>query len=302
MLAPMMYQVDDFSPPPPLECNMKGDTSSLAAVLAHHAVQALVDEAELTPKPALVDLRGSGAHHDLTLSLLLRSANALGHYFCEVARVAQGCGADLALRERLGSLGREAERVMMDVTEGVNTHRGAIWALGLLTAAAAQPGGSSLDAICSRAAVLAALPDAGATHQLTNGTKAARRYGTGGARSEAEAGFPHALRCGLPALRSARRSGLAETNARLHALLEIMSTLEDTCLLHRGGPKALWTARRGAARVLALGGPASKKGSDALRQLDESLLALWASPGGSADMLAATLFLDRLASMQERTL
>jgi len=281
MLAPMMYQVDDFSPPPPLECNMKGDTSSLAAVLAHHAVQALVDEAELTPKPALVDLRGSGAHHDLTLSLLLRSANALGHYFCEVARVAQGCGADLALRERLGSLGREAERVMMDVTEGVNTHRGAIWALGLLTAA---------------------LPDAGTTHQLTNGTKAARRYGTGGARSEAEAGFPHALRCGLPALRSARRSGLAETNARLHALLEIMSTLEDTCLLHRGGPKALWTARRGAARVLALGGPASKKGSDALRQLDESLLALWASPGGSADMLAATLFLDRLASMQERTL
>jgi triphosphoribosyl-dephospho-CoA synthase len=73
-----------------------------------------------------------------------------------------------------------------------------------------------------------------------------------------------------------------------------MASLDDTCLLHRGGWAALNTARTGAAAVLAMGGTATVQGWELLERLDRDLLALNASPGGSADLLAATLFLDLL--------
>ena len=128
----------------------------------------------------------------------------------------------------------------------------------------------------------------------------AERYGAGGARVEAQSGFPHLLNAGLPALRQGRMRGLGEPHARLDALLAIMTTLEDTCLLHRGGRKALTVAQTGAARVLANGGSSTVDGQEALRHLHESLMALWSSPGGSADLLAATLFVDRVAKPGER--
>jgi len=264
--------------------------------LAHLAVQALVDEAELTPKPALVDRRGNGAHYDLSLPLLIRSAYALEPYFLRMAEAAHGRSADIALRERLGLLGREAEQAMMKATGGVNAHRGAIWALGLLVAATSQDADMCADAICRRAAMLAMLPDGRAGLQRTNGALVACRYGSGGARAEAQSGFPHVLHVGLPALRNARRWGRRETHAQLDTLLAIMMTLEDTCLLHRGGREALAVAQNGAASVLESGGSSTAEGQEASLHLHESLMAHWASPGGSADLLAATLFIDRIAN------
>jgi len=268
--------------------------------LARAAVQALADEAELTPKPALVDLRGSGAHHDLSLRLLIRSARTLEPHFVLMAAAAYCHASDISLRKRLGLLGREAERAMMNTTGGVNAHRGAIWGLGLLVAATSQNADMRAESICRRAALIAALPDSGAIPQPTNGARVAERYGAGGARVEAQSGFPHLLNAGLPALRQGRMRGLGEPHARLDALLAIMTTLEDTCLLHRGGRKALTVAQTGAARVLANGGSSTVDGQEALRHLHESLMALWSSPGGSADLLAATLFVDRVAKPGER--
>ena len=95
-------------------------------------------------------------------------------------------------------------------------------------------------------------------------------------------------------LQERRRLGIPEQSARLDALLAIMSKLEDTCLLHRGGTAALEAARSGASTVLGRGGSESAEGVKALRELDSKLLELWVSPGGSADLLAATLFVDRL--------
>jgi triphosphoribosyl-dephospho-CoA synthase len=76
--------------------------------------------------------------------------------------------------------------------------------------------------------------------------------------------------------------------------MAIMASLDDTCLLHRGGVAALQVAKRGARAVLAAGGTAAPAGLERLHRLDAELIALWASPGGSADLLAVTLFLDRL--------
>ncbi|APR76639.1 Triphosphoribosyl-dephospho-CoA synthetase [Minicystis rosea] len=190
---------------------------------------------------------------------------------------------------------------MLAATGGSNAHRGAIWALGLLVAAAARRSSSTPSPppmravdIATEAAALARLPDRLAPRQQSNGEQACLRFGVTGARGEAQAGFPHAIRVGLPMLRAAREQGISETCARLDALMAIMASLDDTCLLHRGGRAALAAAQRGAFAVLAAGGTASTAGWTRLHRLHAELMALWASPGGSGDLLAVTLFLDRL--------
>jgi triphosphoribosyl-dephospho-CoA synthase len=273
-----------------------GTPQGQAARLARLAVRSLIEEVELTPKPALVDGRGPGAHTDLSLALMRRSAHCLYPHFERMALASFQRHPSLSLREELGVLGRSAERSMLLATAGVNTHRGAIWALGLLVSAAAMGPASAAAAVANQARRLACLPDRNASRLESNGSRVIRRYHVSGARGEAQAGFPHVIAIGMPVLSRSRQRGVAETNARLDALLAIMQSLDDTCLLHRGGPAALRTARDGAAAVLAVGGAATAQGRQRLRQLDRDLVALNASPGGSADLFAATLFLDLLTN------
>ena len=270
---------------------------SAAERLADLAVQALVDEADLSPKPGLVDRRGNGAHSDLHLGLMHASAQSLWPAFAAMADAAHSEGqVSQLLRETLGQLGREGEAEMLRVTGGVNTHRGAIWALGLLSASAVLERGASAERIAMTAGVLARLDDPAAPHNPdSHGARVCRRYGVLGAREQAQHGFPAVIEHGLPQLLASRRSGAGEQNARLDALLAIMSTLTDTCVLHRAGLEGLTRMQAGARAVLDAGGAASLAGRRQLRLLDRDMLALNASPGGAADLLAATLFLDRLA-------
>ncbi|MGF6853366.1 triphosphoribosyl-dephospho-CoA synthase [Paraburkholderia sp. CI3] len=281
------------------------------AQLARDAIIALIDEAELTPKPALVDQRGSGAHRDLDLAIMRRSAHALEPTFAALARTARRRGEPSALlRAELAQIGRAGEQEMMQATGGSNAHRGAIWIIGLLVAGVALETASSssmrahkpgdpnrvdTSRICTLAAQIACFPDRFAASSDSHGERARRRYQVGGARREAQDGFPHALEVGLPALHAARARGLDENAARIDALLAIMSTLDDTCLLHRAGLAGLHAGQRGARRVLDAGGSSTAAGRVALDALERELLSLNASPGGAADLLAATLFLDMLA-------
>lgn len=261
---------------------------------AQAAVQVLVAEAELTPKPALVDRRGSGAHDDLSLELLLRSAGALGETFEAVAVAARGSALDTTLRERLGAIGRDGEAAMLRATGGVNTHRGAIWCLGLLLAAHAQTGSRDPYILVQTAATIASLSDSSRASVDSHGERARARYGVGGAMGEAQAGFPHVIGRALPALRAARVRGASEAVARVDALLTIMRTLDDTCVLHRGGQAALRAMQAGAAAALDAGGIGTRAGRRAFDVLESELLAHRASPGGAADLLAATLFVDSI--------
>ncbi|QQZ41767.1 triphosphoribosyl-dephospho-CoA synthase [Pseudomonas sp. SK3(2021)] len=278
--------------------NLQSKPLSLAEHLADLAVDALIDEADLSPKPALVDRRGNGAHRDLHLGLMHASALSLWPAFKEMAEAARQFGTvGLPLREALGRVGREGEAAMLATTHGVNTHRGAIWALGLLVAAAAlEPQASTAGALCLRAARLALLDDRYAPRPLSHGAQVALRYGVRGAREEAQLGFPAVLQRGLPQLERSRAQGHGEQNARLDALLAIMTGLADTCVLYRAGEAGLQAMQQGAQAVLDAGGSASLAGRRRLHELDQGLLALNASPGGAADLLAACLLIDRIAS------
>ncbi|MET0848726.1 MAG: triphosphoribosyl-dephospho-CoA synthase [Pseudomonas sp.] len=278
--------------------NLQPKTLSLAERLADLAVDALIDEADLSPKPALVDRRGNGAHTDLHLGLMHASALSLWPAFKEMAEAAIEFGeVGVPLREAVGRIGREGEQAMLLTTVGVNTHRGAIWALGLLvTACALEPGSSAAGSIALRAARLALLEDRYAPRPLSHGAQVAQRFGVRGAREEAQLGFPSVLQRALPQLKRSRAVGHGEQNARLDALLAIMTTLADTCVLYRAGEHGLQTMQLGAQAVLDAGGSASLAGRRRLHELDEQLIALNASPGGAADLLAACLFIDRIES------
>jgi len=301
-------EADEGSPPP--------DLSALLATLAR---QALIAEAELTPKPGLVDRRGSGSHTDLSLALMKRSAFAIEPFIRRMAFQSMNERPSAHLRTALAATGRAAENAMLRATNGSNTHKGAIWTLGLLTAAAAITGRDELPlvrshntrsrkvnpvAIARTAAAIASFDDSyesapNAERQTPNalqshGQIVAEKFGVEGARGEAIKGFPHIIEVGLPVLRARRGAGAPESIARLDALLNIMAHLDDTCLLYRGGTLALQAAKQGAATVIAAGGANSESGRKHLYALDTRLLDLGVSPGGSADLLAGTLFLDAI--------
>ena len=262
--------------------------------LGRLAAQALRDEAVLTPKPGLVDLRGGGAHDDMDVTMLLASADALERPIarCGQAALALPLGRDL--RVVIGAIGRDGEQRMLDATGAVNTHRGSLWTLGLLAAGLAATG--SVDDATSFAARLAGISDPVRPAVPSHGALACRRYGASGAVGEACMGFPHTMRVAWPALRAARAAGHGVHTARTDALVASMARLDDTCLLHRAGPAGLRIVRDGAAAILRAGGSSTPLGKRLLEQLDRVCRRDRLSPGGSGDVLAATLFMDSVGA------
>src|SRR5580658_1993854 len=214
------------------------NTLARSAWLSELATQSLIAEAELTPKPGLVDGRGSGSHSDLSLDLMRRSADAIAPYFTRMSLTSAESQMDTSLRAVVASIGREAEAAMLRATSGSNAHKGAIWVLGLLVCAASLSEGSRPEFVAKAAGYLARLPDRARPQAVSHGDVVLERYEATGARGEAYGNFPHVVKIGLPALKAARKNGRTERDSRLAALLAIMSHLDDTCVLYRGGAEA----------------------------------------------------------------
>ncbi len=255
-----------------------------ADTLAYTAHFALERELLTTPKPGLVDRDNNGAHADMDVPLFLKSAAALVPYFKTAARL----GLDDAGMEPLKNEGLAAERAMFAATNGVNTHKGMIYSMGLLLYGMGKAlcfGGNAVDHA-------AALAKTDAEERLlnalaktcTNGAKVYRDHGARGAIGEAADGFFHARYC---ADRLKAHEGSENPGAL--ALVDVMVVLEDVNLLHRGGEDGLRFARENALRIAML--PENER-INALRALDREMIERNLSPGGAADMLALGFLLD----------
>ncbi len=272
--------------------------ADLAARYARHvgqsAQRALLYEAAATPKPGLVDRANNGAHRDMDFFTFLDSAVALAPYFEACAREGQRRSgqrpsAVFAALQRHGAL---AEREMARATRGVNTHKGAIFSLGICCGAlgmlqggqgeaAKGPRAADVLALCGEMtseAVAMKLSGVTAENARTFGERLYAAHGLAGARGEAAAGYPSVLQAGLPAYRRARREGRNENDAGVAALLALMAKAEDSNVIRRGG---LDRARRLMREA------ADARVEDAA-QLDRQLTAENISPGGCADLLALT--------------
>ncbi|GJD55646.1 triphosphoribosyl-dephospho-CoA synthase MdcB [Methylobacterium dankookense] len=268
--------------------------ASAASRIDALAAAALADELACYPKPGLVSPVDSGSHADMDAATFRASIAALAGYFGAMAEA----GAEGAAFPALNALGRAAEARMLAATGGVNTHRGAVFSLGLAAAAA---GGSAPErgaaAICRTVAdrwgadILAA---GRLAEQRTHGAAVRARYGAPGAREEAAAGFPTVIGHALPAFRMARRAGASRNDALVQALFAILSVLEDNNLLYRGGPAALGRAQRRALNFLASGGILARGGRALAVAIHRAFVAERMSPGGAADLLALTAFLARV--------
>jgi triphosphoribosyl-dephospho-CoA synthase len=261
------------------------------------AVAALHDELALAPKPGLVSFADRGSHDDMDARTFMRSLFALRHSFTRLA-VLGAMQVDFAA---LAAEGIAAEARMLRATGGVNTHRGAIFSLGLLCAAAgalrarAQPLRPTAlrQALVERwGAALEARSRSAATE--SHGALARRRFGLRGAGEEAAAGFPVLFETTWPALRQALRQDLSPAAARLQALMQTIAVLDDTNLVHRGGMAGLRHAQDSAQRWLQAGGACHPDGAARAHALHDDFVARRLSPGGSADLLAASCWLQRL--------
>lgn len=238
------------------------------------AQRAMLYELAATPKPGLVDRRNNGAHTDMDFYTFIDSACITAPYFAQCAREGLCGPADYAeLFARLKMHGLKAESDMLGATGGVNTHKGEIFSLGLISAAWARliHRGVPVTAgsICKTAADIfaSAVPDA---------------HGLSGARLSAHGGFALALNTALPILRREAQNGM--DTAACAALTALMAQNEDTNIVRRAGEDGL-------EYVKQLCTYADTADADTLMRMDDELIRRNISPGGSADLLAAALML-----------
>jgi triphosphoribosyl-dephospho-CoA synthase len=273
-------------------------TDQFANAVARAAIGALYEEVMLAPKPGLVTRSGNGSHRDMNAALFVRSLFSLRHYFARIARA----GEQGAPFDGLQRLGIEAESAMLRATHGVNTHRGAIFTLGLLAAAAgarhAQGARLDADALCATVsqrygtAILASRADARPSH----GTRASTLHGVAGAREVAAQGFRVLRDIALPALDDALARGLPRALAAVQTLFCVMAVLDDTNLFHRGGRAGVEFVKRESRMFLEAGGVLATDWRRRATVLDAAFVQRNLSPGGAADMLASALFLHTLRS------
>lgn len=277
-------------------------TQAAAARIGRLAIRSLYREAALAPKPGLVTPGSQGSHSDMDFSTFVRSLQSLRSYFPAIV----DCGRRRPGFAPLQRLGIDAEAGMLQATGGVNTHRGAIFNLGLLCAAAGRlladgerPDAASTCAtvrLCWGAEIIDGLNARPTAAPLSHGLSVARRYGAGGARQEAASGFPAALEVGLPAYRGVLAATGDGERAAIQALFALIAELDDTNLLWRGGPAGLAHGRRAAAAFLGAGGVLAAGWREHAEAIDRDFIARRLSPGGSADLLGVTLFLAELDS------
>ena len=313
----------------------------VSTYVAECALEALLLEVAATPKPGLVDRRNNGAHRDMNFYTFIRSALSLRPYFVLMAQAGEESAklSPQELIEQVRSLGLKAEKAMFAATNNINTHKGALFALGLLCASAgracctqkANKSGwqpvelgqfvaqmsqglcsrelACLNALAAQAtnatqATGAVLPTeckaefepnikAQPTPTLTHGQRMYLQYGACGARGQAESGFAQVIDKYLPYLRCLKKQQLDQDEMLVRTLLMIGADLDDTNILNRvGASKAAWAKEACAALH-------EHYTYEAACRLDDLFIKERISPGGSADLLSVTIFLDKLAASEK---
>ncbi|MBI3729078.1 MAG: triphosphoribosyl-dephospho-CoA synthase MdcB [Burkholderiales bacterium] len=270
----------------------------IAQQIAMLAVRSLYAELVLYPKPGLVSLRDNGSHVDMDADCFMRSLFSLRHYFRDIA-LAGAAGAEFNVLKRLGMA---AEQRMLIATRGINTHRGAIFALGMLSAAAGYclSHGEILSTSTLRQALILQWGQALADHSvpddaqdLSHGLQAAKQYAASGAREEAALGFPSIFELSLPRLQQSLREGRKLYLAQIDCFFTLMAHISDTNLYHRGGAAGIAYAKDAAQNFLEQGGTADPQWMLTAENCHQEFTARRLSPGGAADMLAATCFVHQ---------
>ena len=265
------------------------------------ALEAMLVEVSVTPKPGLVDRNNSGAHRDMCFFTFLKSAAGLHNAFDKFAQAGSESPSPSSMFPVLRKIGLEAEHDMFSATGGINTHKGEIFSLGVLCGCAGYLSRLGQDLTPNNLLGLAGRVCAGLcesdfaetrkkpTHALTKGERIYLEHGITGIRGEAETGYPVVRNAGLPALTKYLAEGLNMNDALAFTLLHIMAVNYDTNIISRHDLKTAKEVMRTAESLIAEGLTIEK-----LLKLDDEFISRNISPSGSADLLAVTYFIHSL--------
>lgn len=269
------------------------------------AYQALLEEVYTTPKPGLVDRYSCGAHKDMDLHTFERSAEALKPWFIRMAL--QGTTLHCTCEELFCEIrknGLFAEEAMYRATEGVNTHKGLIFTLGIYSAAAGrcmkEYGVITAEKLCEIQQKMTArilvkeLVELENRRAISHGEKNLAKYGTSGVRGEAICGYPSLWQIALPVLHRGRMEQREWNLVKLQTLMTLMGSTEDSNILARHNPQVLREVQAEATNFVRMGGAYAANAVERLQRMDADYIRRNISAGGSADLLAAAVFLEML--------
>lgn len=270
--------------------------------IAGLAVEAMLFEVSATPKPGLVDRQNCGAHKDMDFFTFMSSAAALHASFDSMVRV----GAELKnepiknLLPELRKCGIQAEEEMFAFTNGVNTHKGMIFTLGILCGCAGwyeEKGKMSAESLCILAHEMCEgicereFADLGKKKKITKGERVYLRYGYTGVRGEVESGYQTVRQIALPLYRKMKKEKKCQNDILVHTLLALIANTTDTNIISRHDLDAALYAKKAAQKILETAGIYSEEGRQQITDLDKEFIKRYISPGGCADLLAVTHFL-----------
>jgi holo-ACP synthase/triphosphoribosyl-dephospho-CoA synthase len=273
---------------------------NLGNIILSAALGALMGEVAVTPKPGLVDRANSGAHQDMDFFTFINSTAAILPYFRDCALEGFENNSDpTGLFNSLRFRGKLAELDMRAASGGVNTQRGLVFSLGILSAAFGRlyrheetPALEDTLELCR--AMTARLNDDfsqdGAAR--SHGEALYTRHGLCGIRGEVSRGFP-TVRNTYPVLCRLLEAGHSINDAGAAALLQLLAETEDTNIVHRSNPEKLKAIQQDILAFLETK-PSMNETLKKAADLDGEFIRLNISPGGSADLLAVTFFLYRL--------
>ncbi|MFV0496615.1 MAG: triphosphoribosyl-dephospho-CoA synthase CitG [Candidatus Fimivivens sp.] len=270
--------------------------------IAECAVKSLLYEVCVTPKPGLVDRVNAGAHRDMDIFTFMDSITALTPYLkaCALKGVRSGTHSPAQLFASLRYIGQCAESNMFSATGGVNTHKGAIYSMGILCAAAGRlwaketPTPKQLCLLCAEMTAAETAGDLKKIEQTgaqTAGERIYTAHGISGIRGEVAAGFPSVQSISLPVFKTLLDEGHSLNDAGAIALLHLMANATDTNVISRAG-----IARHNALQktLFSLLEQTPRPKPPILETLDADFIAEHISPGGCADLLALTFMLHFL--------
>lgn len=284
----------------------------IAEKIALLAVQSLLYEAALSPKPGLVDSLNNGSHKDMDLYTFIDSSVALTPFFTRyVLEGFNHSGSPEELFKKVRWIGMQAEKEMLVQTNGVNTHKGANFSFALILSALGknlQPNSTlklplsknTLDDVFNYVKKMCTGLITNDFQQLSNkktlsyGESLFIQYGFTGIRGEAEAGYPTVSKIALPFLRNTPLEN--NQHKLLLLLIKLMASMEDSNVINRGGMKGWAYLKKEAADLLKQNSIFSSFPilKEKLTSLDKTFITLNLSPGGAADLLALSIFLGKL--------
>ncbi|WP_171302739.1 triphosphoribosyl-dephospho-CoA synthase CitG [Clostridium cochlearium] len=285
--------------------------SDVAFDISGLAIQAMLYEVACNPSPGLVSVVSTGSHTDMDHYTFIDSTSSFIKYLVLSVQAGFSDEDPQDILKKSRKLGIEAEKGMFKKTKGINTHKGMLFLMGICCIAIGKTiydkkpfteikniikqmcrglVEKELEPLKEKMNQYNSIEEMVKNEKLSYGEKLFVLYGMEGIRGEVERGIPIVFDFALDFYKSC--SDLNKNDRLVNTLIGIMQYSEDSNVLHRHSMKELKKMQQDAKKIIQEGGIKTFKGKNKIIEMEKEFIKKGISPGGSADLLAITVFLS----------